>query len=215
MAKWPATVSLNWSMAGTTTSTGKSSLVRLAIERSRSKSNVLDSCTVAAVSVRFFALVLWLLVKEHATEFASKSASLTTRTGAFCDAVKARSLVYDRLLFLSFRYRAALFACPHIYVCVTPRFAEFLTAASTGDVKGRTPCGRCRRLLEHWHRGLAQRMLPARNLYGLGVCHDVVFVNPREEIGKVLGRTLFFSLCPHSTYPGYVCTTRSYVKPLC
>ena len=28
-----------------------------------------------------------------------------------------------------------------------------------------------------------------------GICHDVVFVDPREEIGKVLGRTLF-SLSP-------------------
>ena len=195
VAKWPSTVSLNWSMAGKTTSTGRSSLVRLAMERSRSKSNVLDFCTVAAISVRFFPLILWLLVKKHATELASEAASLMTRTGAFGDAVKARSLVYDRFLFLGFRHRATLFACPHIYVCVTPRFAEFLTAAPAGGVKGRTPCGRCRRLLEHRHRGLTQRVLPARNLYGFGICHDVVFVNPRKEIGKVLGRTLF-SLSP-------------------
>ena len=111
--------------------------------------------------------------------------------------MKARGLVYDRLLLLGLCHCATLFARPHIYVCVTPRFVELFTAAPAGYEKGWIPCGRCRRLLEHWHRGLAQRMLPARNLYGLGVCHDVVFVNPREEIGKVLGWALF-SLSPQN-----------------
>ena len=111
--------------------------------------------------------------------------------------MKARSLVYDRLLFLGFCHRATLFARTHIYVCVTSRFAELFTATPTGDVKGWTPCGRCRRLLKHWHRGLTQRALSARNLYGLRICHDVVLVNPREEIGKVLGWALF-SLPPQN-----------------
>ena len=45
VTKWPSTVSLNWSMAGTTTSMGRSSLVRLAMEHNRSKSMVFESWT--------------------------------------------------------------------------------------------------------------------------------------------------------------------------